>query len=66
MLTKETVIDLIQVTERGVVQVRRATYIVEDGVRVAGPNYDRASYMPDADVSAEDPKVQAIAAAAWK
>jgi hypothetical protein len=64
-LSKQTVIDKIEVLENGVLQIRRARYIVEDGVRIAGPEYHRNVYVPGADVSAEPPRVQAVAAAVW-
>ena len=65
MLTKETVIDQIEVTEHGNIQVRRASYILEDGKRISGPTYHRVAYMKGQDISKEDPKVQAIATAVW-
>lgn len=46
-LSKETVIDRIEITENGSVQIRHATYFLEDGVRVAGPHYHRG--VVDAD-----------------
>ena len=64
MLTEETVVDRIEVLEDGVVLVRRATFILRDGDRMP-PQYHRTSYAPGADVAHEDPRVQAIAAAAW-
>ena len=64
-LTKETVIDKIEILEDGTLQVRRATYVVEDGIRIAGPMYHRVSYPPGADTSSEDDRVKAHAAIAW-
>ena len=63
-LTKETVIDQIEILEYGHVQVRRATYVVEDGERTL-LGYHRVAYEPGRDVSAEDPKVQRVAAFIW-
>lgn len=65
MLTRETVVDKIEILEHGVVQVRRATWILENGARIAGPDYRRVAYPPGADVTTEDPKVIAHCNAAW-
>ena len=65
MLRKETVIDRLEILETGHIQVRRARYFLEDDVRVSGPQYIRYTYAPGDDVSAEDPKVRAVAAAVW-
>mgnify|MGYP001577330767 CR=1 FL=1 len=65
MLTRETVIDKIEVLELGHVQVRRATYIEEDGVRVSGPEYHRVAYEPGATITAEHARVKAVAQAIW-
>lgn len=58
-LTKETIVDKVEVLENGCVQVRTATRILEDGV-VLSSSYHRHVCTPDHDCSAEDPKVQAI------
>jgi hypothetical protein len=65
MLTKDVVVDRIEVTEAGTVQVRWATFIVEDGVRLPNPAYHRIAYAPGEDVSAEHARVQAVAGALW-
>jgi len=62
MITKETVVDLCEVTEGGHVQVRVATRILEDG-NVISQTFHRHVVSPGQDYSAEDPKVQAICAA---
>jgi hypothetical protein len=64
-LTKETVVDRIEITEDGSIQVRRGTYILEDGVRIEGPRYHRTAYVPGADISAEPARVRAIAQVVW-
>ena len=61
-LTKETVVDKIEVTENGTVQVRTATRIIEDGVQLS-QSYHRHVVVPGADYSTEDARVQAICAA---
>jgi hypothetical protein len=62
MLTKETVVDLMEVTESGCVQVRKATRIMEDG-KVLSKSFHRHVVVPGQDYSQEDPKVQALCAA---
>lgn len=61
-LTKEAVVDKIEVTESGHVQVRTATRIVEDG-NVISQSYHRHVVAPGDDYSAEEAKVQAVCAA---
>jgi hypothetical protein len=62
MLEKVTVVDRIEVVESGVVQVRTATRIVEDGKQISG-NFHRHVVAPGDDYSGEDTRVQAICAA---
>ena len=62
MLEKQTVVDRIEVVEVGVVQVRTATRIVEDG-KVISQAYHRHCIAPGQDYSAECDKVKAICAA---
>ena len=72
-LTKETIVDKIEVLEMGEVQVRAATRIKEDGVALS-QSYHRHVLVPstktgdtwgDTDISGEDARVQAIATATW-
>jgi len=60
-LEKVTSVDLIEVVENGCIQVRTKTAIKEDGVEISN-QFHRHVVVPGADVSAEDAKVQAIAA----
>jgi hypothetical protein len=60
-LEKVTSVDLIEVVENGTLQVRTKTAIKEDGVEITSQLH-RHVVAPGADVSAEDAKVQAIAA----
>jgi hypothetical protein len=62
MLEKVTSVDLIEVIENGVIQVRTKTAIKEDGVEISS-KFHRHVVAPGDDVSGEDAKVQAIAAA---
>lgn len=61
-IEKQTVVDQISVNEDGVVHVRTATRIVEDG-KVIGQSYHRHLIAPGAEYSAEDARVQAVCAA---
>jgi len=58
-LEKQIVVDKIEVTENGHVQVRTATRIVEDG-NVISTSYHRHTVSPGQDYSNEDARVQAI------
>jgi hypothetical protein len=55
-------VDLIEVVENGCIQVRTKTAIKEDGVEISS-KFHRHVVAPGADYSAEDAKVQSIAAA---
>jgi hypothetical protein len=61
-LTKEIVVDKIEVLENGSVQVRKCTRIMEDGNQISG-TFHRHVVAPGDDYSAEDAKVKAICAA---
>ena len=63
-LTKETVVDKIEVLENGTLQVRSATRVLEDG-EVLSSSFHRHVLAPGADTSNEDAKVVAIANATW-
>jgi hypothetical protein len=63
-LVKEVVIDKIEVLESNAIQVRQATRVLEDNV-VLSTSYHRHVLSPGADLTNEDPKVAAIATAAW-
>jgi len=72
-LTKETVVDKIEVLEMGQVQVRTATRVKEDGAvlsssfhrHVVVPSVKTGDTWGDTDISGEDARVQAIANATW-
>lgn len=63
-LTKEVAVDQITVTENGIILVREATTIKEDGAEI-GKKYHRTSFEPGDDVSTQPANVQAICSAAW-
>ena len=72
-LTKETVVDKIEVLEMGQVQVRTATRVLEDGTQLSSsfhrhvvvPSVKTGDTWGDTDISGEDARVQAIANATW-
>ena len=72
-LTKETVVDKIEVLEMGQVQVRTATRVLEDGTQlsssfhrhVVDPSTKASGSWADTDISGEDARVQAICTATW-
>ncbi len=72
-ITKETVVDKIEVLEMGQVQVRTATVIKEDSKEltrsfhrhVLQPRTKSGNTWGDTDISGEDARVQAIANATW-
>ena len=61
-LEKQIIVDKIEVTEAGHVQVRTATRIVEDGT-VISSSFHRHVITPGQDYSNEDARVKAICAA---
>jgi hypothetical protein len=63
-LTKETVVDKIEVLESGTVQVRSAIRVMEDG-ELLSQSYHRHVLQPGDDLTDQDPRVVAIAEAAW-
>ena len=63
-LSKETVVDKIEVLENGTLQVRTAIRVLEDG-EVLSSSFHRHVLAPGADTSNEDAKVVAIATATW-
>ena len=72
-ITKETVVDKIEVLEMGQVQVRTATVIKADGNElnrsfhrhVVVPSVKNGDTWGDTDISSEDARVQAICTATW-
>jgi hypothetical protein len=60
-LEKIELVDLIEVIENGCIQVRTKTAIKEDGVEISS-KFHRHVVAPGDNYSAEDAKVQAIAA----
>ena len=63
-LTEKTIIDKIELIENNSIQVRTATVIEKDGIELTR-TFHRHVVVPGADITNEDPKVQAIANAIW-
>ena len=61
-LEKIVIVDQIEVIENGIVQVRTATKIMEDGKEL-NRTFHRHIVIPGQDYSNEDSRVQAICAA---
>ena len=64
MITKETAIDQITVTENGVILYREVTRIMEDGTELT-KTYHRNSLTPGQDLTDVPDKVVAICNTAW-
>ena len=64
MITKETVVDQITVTESGIVLYREVTRVIEDGKEIA-KTYHRTSLTPGQDIAGQPKKVIAVCNAAW-
>ena len=72
-LTKETVVDKIEVLEMGQLQVRTATRVMEDGTQLSSsfhrhvvePSTKASGSWADTDISGDDSRVQAVANATW-
>jgi hypothetical protein len=64
MITKETAVDQITVTENGIILYREATKIIEDGKELT-KTYHRTSLTPGQDLAGQPANVVAIAQAAW-
>lgn len=63
-LEEKTVVDKVEVLLDGSIQIRRRNQILKDGVEIAA-TFHRHVVHPGDDLSNEDPRVAAIAAATW-
>ena len=61
-LTEETIVDRIEVTEYGQLQVRTATVVKRDGTEISR-TFSRHIVRPGADLSGQDAKVRSVGAA---
>ena len=72
-LSKEIIVDKIEVLELGQIQVRTAIRVLEDGVELSSsfhrntlePTTKDSGSWADTDISGQDARVQAIATATW-
>lgn len=64
MLTKQTVVDQITVTENGIVLYREATRILEND-SVISTTYHRTSLTPGQDLTDQPAQVVAICSTVW-
>ena len=63
-LIEKQIVDLVELVQTNHIQVRTANIIEKDGTEIAR-TFHRHVLSPGADVTNEDPKVQAIANAVW-
>jgi hypothetical protein len=63
-LSKQIVVDRIEVVENGVVYYREATRIIEDGIELS-KTYHRTSLIPGQDITAQPANVAAICNVVW-
>jgi len=63
-LEEKSVVDKIEVLLAGQIQVRRRDQVLKDGTEIAA-TYHRHVLSPGDDLTNEDPRVAAIAAATW-
>ena len=63
-LSEQTLIDQIEVTRNGTIQVREANLVLRDGTEIA-KTFHRYCLHPGADLSGQPAQVAAIANAAW-
>lgn len=64
-LAEQTIIDQIEVTFNGTIQVRKANIVMRDGTEIAKTFY-RYCLDPNSDLKGQPEKVVDIALAAWK
>jgi len=64
LITKETYVDQITVTENGVIYYREATRIMEDGNEIS-KTYHRSSLVPEQDLTGVPANVVAICNTVW-
>ena len=72
-ITKENVVDKIETLEDGIIQVRTATILKEDGKELSRsfhrhlltPSTKASGSWADTDISSEDTRVKAVCNAVW-
>jgi hypothetical protein len=63
-LIEKQIVDLVELVQSNHIQVRTANIIERDGTEITR-TFHRHTLSPGADITNEDPKVQAIANAVW-
>jgi hypothetical protein len=63
-LSKNIIIDKIEVLENGSLQIRQRTDIIEDSNTLSS-SYQRWTLNPGQDTTGQDPRVIAVATAIW-
>ena len=63
-LIEKQIVDKVELVQSNHIQVRTATVIEKDGTELTR-TFHRHVVVPGADITNEDPKVQAIANAIW-
>lgn len=63
-LNEKIVLDMIEILENGIIQIRQANIVEKDGKEIAR-NYNRYVLVPGDDLSAQDLKIVAIAKVVW-
>jgi len=63
-LIEKQIVDKVELVESNHIQVRTANIIEKDGIEITR-TFHRHTLSPGADITNEDPKVQAIANAVW-
>jgi len=64
-LEKKVILDSLDVTATGHLQIRHATYVEEDGVRISGPSFHRYVLTPGDALDGQPQRVRDVAAAVW-
>lgn len=63
-LSEQNIIDQLEVTRNGTIQVREANLVLRDGTEIA-KTFHRYCLHPGADLTGQPAQVAAIANAAW-
>jgi hypothetical protein len=63
-ITINTIIDKIEVTLNGIIQVRQVMQVLKDDVQIA-ESFDRWTLTPNQDINDQTPQVQAVCNAVW-
>lgn len=63
-LSEQTLVDQIEITRNGTIQVREANLVLRDGTEIA-KTFHRYCLHPGADLTGQPAQVAAIATAAW-